>query len=50
MEAECFRKHLLTKLSLPKQTEKDQSDDVKLDGSITLMSLDKIACYFDQAK
>ena len=44
------QKRLPNKLYLPKQMGEDQSDDLKLDGPITLRILDEIAWDFTQTK
>ena len=50
MEAECLRKDSLNKLYMPKQMGEDQSDDLELDGPITLRILDGIAWDFALVK
>ena len=45
-----LRKDSPNKLCLPKQMGEDQSDDLELDGPITLRILDGIAWDFTQAK
>ena len=49
-EAECLRKDSPNKLYMPKEMGEDQSDDLELDGPITLRILDGIAWDFAQAK
>ena len=50
MLAEYLRKDSPNKLYMPKQMGEDQSDDLELDGPITLRILDGIAWDFAQAK
>ena len=47
---ECLRKDSPNKLYMPKQMGEDQTDDLELDGPITLRILDGIAWDFAQAK
>ena len=50
MQAECVMKDSPNKLHMPKQMGEDQSDNLELNGPITLRILDGIAWDFAQAK
>ena len=47
MQAECFKNDSPNKLYWAKQIEKDQLDDLELDGPITLRLLDEIVWVGD---